>query len=46
MERPEIPEYTEEGWKYGDKLYGSNFEAPLRDYARDLDEYCDWLERK
>lgn len=46
MNKPEEPTY-EYGWKYGDRPnFGSDYEAALRLYVRDLEKYCDYLENK
>jgi hypothetical protein len=43
MERPEEVNY-EYGWKYKGKNYTSDYEAALKEYTKDLEKYCDWLE--
>jgi hypothetical protein len=46
MERPERPDYKY-GWKYRDNPNtGADYESSLRLYTKDLEKYCDWLEKK
>jgi hypothetical protein len=46
MKRPERPSYKY-GWQYGDRPNsGSDYEYVLKLYTRDLEKYCDWLEKK